>query len=175
MISAVGSAKHLGLASRGSWPAVRRLVESSGIFLTGMIEVLDNRRRLQYVEATLRVVVYGFMSKKQTVAKTLSDNDLYLQHPSLSECDRRVPYFNPQYLLLPGGSMPALEDLKISGPGGVARGGADTLTEVEKSRLLQIFESAQGPDATSGVCVSPRLRSVPKACVVALQSLQRWI
>lgn len=164
-ISTVDSGKHLGLASRNSWPAVRRLVEASGVVLTGTIKVLDNRHRLQYMQANLRVVIYGFMSEKQAVAKILSDNDLYLQHPSLSECDRRVPYFNPQYLLRPGGSMPALEDLKISGPGGSTHGGVDALTEVEKGHLLQIFESAHGPDTTSGICASPRLRSVLKEYV----------
>lgn len=68
--------------------------------------------------------------------------------------------------------MPALEDLKISGPGGSTRGEVDALTEAEKGRLLQIFESAHGPDTISGICVSPRLRSVLKEYVCPYTALK---
>lgn len=134
--------------------------------LTANLVVPDIRQR-KYIQATLRIVIYGLMSKKHVVAKTLPDGDLYLQHPSLSECDTRVPYFNPQYFLRPGSPMPKLENLVISNRGRSARGANDSLAEIERSRLLQVFESAYDPDATFGVRPSSRLQSDLKEYVVS--------
>ncbi len=128
--------------------------------------VPENHRELQYIQASLRIVLYGFMSEKQLVAKTLSDGDLYLQHPSPDECDRRVPYFNPQYLLRPGRSMPELESLNTPSPGRLSGNGRQGfLTEVEKSRLLQVFESAHDPNAKFNIRPSLRLQSALKEYV----------
>lgn len=161
-ILALDSGIQIGSGSLACSLAVCRLREKAKVVLTASVVVPAPRRQSQYIRATLRIVVFGFMSEEQAVAKTLSDGDLYLQHPSLSECDCQVPYFNPQYLLRPGGSMPKLEDLTISGRRRPVSGAHDTLSEVEKTQLLQIFESAHDPDATFGVRPSPRLQSVLK-------------
>ena len=122
-----------------------------------------NRINLQYVRATLRVVVYGSLSDADTVAWILSDDSLHLQHPSPDEYTGRVPYFNPQYLLRPGGSMPDLESLNIPSPARLSGTGLQaSLTEDERSRLLQVFESAHDPDATFGIRPSKRLQSTLK-------------
>lgn len=166
-ILTLDSRNHVGLACSTSSPTICQLVGRTRVVLTATLVVPDDSRRSQYVRATLRIVLYGFMSEKRTVAKTLSDGDLYLQHPSLSECDGRVPYFNPQYLLRPGGSMPKLEHLMISSQSKSDRVAGDWLAEVEKSRLLQIFESAHDPDATFGIRPSLRLQSVLKEYVAS--------
>lgn len=122
-----------------------------------------NRINLQYVRATLRVVVYGSLSDADTVARILSDDSLHLQHPSPDEYTGRVPYFNPQYLLRPGGSMPDLESLNIPSPARLSGTGLQaSLTEDERSRLLLVFESAHDPDATCGIRPSNRLQSTLK-------------
>ncbi|KAK1765266.1 SNF2 family N-terminal domain-containing protein [Phialemonium atrogriseum] len=155
----LGSGNHIGWASSTSSRVISQLAKKTKVVLTATLVVPDNRRQSQYIQATLRIIVYGFMSEKRAVAKILSDGDLYLQHPSLSECNGRVPYFNPQYLLRPGGSMPKLENLVISSQGRSGRGPSDFLAEIEKSRLLQVFESAHDPDATFRIRPSLRLQS----------------
>jgi len=139
-----------------------QLQERAKVSFTATVMVNETRRPMQYGRATLRLIVFGFMLEKQVVAKVLSDGDLYLQHPSLSECGSRVPYFNPQYLVRPGGSMPKLESLTITRRTRSAAGTRDALTEIERNRMLQIFESAHDPDATFGICPSSRLQTVLK-------------
>ena len=159
------SMAQIGSASLSMSPVIVYLQERAKVSFTATIIAPENGRQRQYVRATLRLIVFGFRSEGQTVAKTLSDGDLYLQHPSISECGSQVPYFNPQYFVRPGGSMPKLENLAIPSrrPGGGTR---DALTEVEKNRMLQIFESAQDPGAAFGVRPSLRLQTVLKEFVV---------
>ncbi|KAK0617623.1 SNF2 family N-terminal domain-containing protein [Immersiella caudata] len=139
-----------------------QLKERARVSFTAAVSVAESGRSWQYVRATLRLVVFGFMAEKSTVAKVLSDGDLYLQHPSLSECGSRVPYFNPHYLVRPGGSMPRLENLAITDPTRPTSGPRGALTEIEKNMMLQIFESAHDPDAVFGVRPSSRLQTVLK-------------
>jgi hypothetical protein len=139
-----------------------QLEERARVSFTAAVSVAETHQSLQYVRATLRLVVFGFMTEEQTVAKVLSDGDLYLQHPSLSECGSRVPYFNPHYLVRPGGSMPRLENLAITDPSRPTSGPRSALTEIEKNMMLEIFESAHDPDAVFGVRPSSRLQTVLK-------------
>jgi hypothetical protein len=162
----VESGTQIGSASMSMSSVLFHLQERAKVSFTATIILPETRRQSQYVRATLRLIVFGFMSEKQTVAKTLSDGDLYLQHPSLSECGSQVPYFNPQYLVRPEGSMPKLEDLVITSRSRSGGGTRDALTEVEKNQMLQIFESAQDPDAAFGVRPSSRLRTALKEFVV---------
>jgi len=155
----------LGTASSRESLAICRIATRNRLTLRGTLVVPAARRQRQYLRATLRLVLYGHISDEEAVGKALSDNDLYLQHPSLTECDGRVPYFNPQYLLRPGASMPELENLMISGQEKSRRQAGDPLDEVERSRLLQIFESAHDPNATFGIHQSSRLQSTLKECV----------
>lgn len=161
------SVNHLGTAISKEAMAICALAKKHSLVLSATLVIPDARRRTQYIQATLRLVVYGHISEKQVVAKDLSDNGLYLQHPSLSECDSRVPYFNPQYLLRPGASMPELESLPISSQSRERSYHmlGDSLDEVEKSRLLQIFESAHDPDVAFGIHQSSRLQSTLKEYV----------
>lgn len=155
----------IGSAMSTCCSSIRRLQEKITIRLTANIALSETRRPSQYPRATLRIIIYGSMRDKDFVAKFLSDNDVYLQHPFISECDPGIPYFNPQYFVCPGGSMPALEQLSISRRGGRPGGDTrkhDSLTEVEQGRLLQIFETAHDPDARFSIRPSSRLQSVLK-------------
>ncbi len=165
-ISALDLEKRIGSTSLHSSAVILQLRARARIVLTATVVVPENHRELLYIQASLRIVLYGFMSEKQVVAKILSDGDLYLQHPSQDECDRRVPYFNPQYLLRPGKSMPELESLNIPSPGRLSGNGRQGfLTEAEKRRLLQVFESAYDPNVRFGTRPSLRLKSALKEYV----------
>jgi len=115
----------------------------------------------------LRVVVYGFMSEKDTVADILAESDLFLQYPEHSEYDSRVKYVNPMYLLPPGKEMPSTGRLMAAGllPGKLDE---EPLGEVDRSRVLRIFDEASGPAAKAAVAFkqSTRIKSKLKEYVL---------
>jgi len=90
----------------------------------------------------------------------LAGSGLFLQRPEESEYDQRVKYHNPMYLLPPGQDMP-----RIAGP--LAGGtrfepiGEERLGEVETSRILRIFDHADGRGAEM-IEQSARLKSTLK-------------
>lgn len=166
-INTLDSGQHMGSVSSEYSAAIYQLRGKAKVVLTATVLFPHNRsRHLQYIRATLRVVLYGSLSEKDTVAKILSDGNLHLQHPSADEYNGRVPYFNPQYLLRPEASMPDLKTLRVPSPARLFGTGAQTsLTENERSRLLQIFESAHDPDASCKIRPSKRLQSTLKEYV----------
>jgi hypothetical protein len=107
---------------------------------------------------SVRIVVYGVKSEGNPVGLLLSDAGLYLQHPSTTELYRHVNYWNPHYLLRPGSQMPKLEDLSIS-PNVSDANTTESMDEAHKSRFMQIFNSANGPNSSLNPTPSPRLRS----------------
>jgi len=113
-----------------------------------------------YSQRGIRIVVYGFNSEKDGVAEFLSKGSLFLQHPSVSECDARVPYDNPQYWLRPGATMPKLEDLAISTETAGGISASMVLQEAEKDQLLLLFESTvTREDGRASIQPSPRIVS----------------
>jgi hypothetical protein len=109
----------------------------------------------------IRIVVYGMEEQKYAVGNALSDADLFFQHPSATECPGYLKYCNPHYLLRPDSDMPKLEDLSlmsnVRSPAQV-----DEVDEVNRARLLRIFDFAEpdGSKASVTVDASPRLKSV---------------
>lgn len=169
------SDKYAGLLSL---PALSRLLEEFTVKLTATLIApqsrpssqssnKDNHKVSKFTshECTVRIIVYGVLREKDAVANSLSEAGLYLQHPSPAECDRQVPYFNPQYLLRPGAQMPRLEELPLSAnvKNSAMSSDSSLLDEANKSRLMQIFNnSANGVGASFQVEPSPRLRSTLK-------------
>jgi SWI/SNF-related matrix-associated actin-dependent regulator of chromatin subfamily A3 len=112
--------------------------------------------------ASLRIVVYGFLQQRFTVADILADGNLYLQHPGETEFDRAVKYMNPQYLLPPGEDMPQVEKLSIytcCAGRGVRHGPLRaTLGEHDKNQIFKIFDTAYDSEGVMAtIDPSPRL------------------
>ncbi|KAK8102139.1 hypothetical protein PG984_015285 [Apiospora sp. TS-2023a] len=107
----------------------------------------------------LRVVVEGSRKDGKDVGRLLSEADLFLQHPSASERDPAIEYFNPQFLICPGESMPTLEDLAIDDGEQELR--SKQLDDMTKARLLRMFDDANVTVGNAGfdVAPSPRLRT----------------
>jgi len=108
-------------------------------------------------------VIYGLKANISIVGNALSEAGLYLQHPSISECDRAVEYFNPHYLVRPGDEMPSLSELSISSDGDPVKT-FDILDEVGRSRLVQLFDSANADSRgiVSQIKPSSRLKTTLK-------------
>lgn len=109
-------------------------------------------------ECPVQIIVYGLASERVAVGFLLSGAGLYLQHPSPCEYDRNVQYINPHYLLRPGSHMPELEQLSINSDSG-AQKPSESLDEVNKSRVIRIFDLANEVGVSLTVEPSHRLRS----------------
>lgn len=86
-----------------------------------------------------RIVLAGLQPDRFRVGKLLSDSHLFLQHPYVEECGE-LEYCNPHYLVRPGASMPKLQ--AAVGFASASTKPLGSLTELNKSRVLRIFDSA---------------------------------
>lgn len=118
----------------------------------------------------LRIIVYGFLSAKNTIKTILDKNDLFLQRPEDFEYDRRVRYLNPMYFTRPGEEYPRL--LNRSGmPSQTPTAmtfDEEALGEAQRSRVLKIFDEAStlGEDTSVGLKQSSRIISTLKGSVI---------
>ena len=163
-----------------------RLVRECSVNLVGTVGTQIGRRsdsmsisdgsarRIRF--RTLRLIVHGLLSEKDIVADILDEGNLFLQRPDEFEYDRRVRYFNPMYLLRPGEDMPRIGvSSTVVGRGNtVASIDEAHLDEVDRSRVLKIFDQASGAGvkALSEVKQSSRIISTLKECVVQLYTLR---
>lgn len=108
---------------------------------------------------TARVVIYGKTDDKTLIADLLADSGLFLQHPIASEIESDVPYFNPHFLVRPGGEMPRLADLAISDTALKANTRGTELDEVAQGRIWRIFDMGQEILFSSSIEQSPRLKT----------------
>ncbi|KAI1640419.1 hypothetical protein F4809DRAFT_590021 [Biscogniauxia mediterranea] len=150
-------------------PALCDLLESYTIKLRGHLATAKPEKLLpgagrgkakpnRVPEYSLRIAVYGLFVEKNAVCKFLSDSELYLQHPSGTECDLSVDYFNPHYLVRPGGEMPRLEELSLDEHGEQAEP-TRTLDDTTKGRLLRMFDQADGGEVEVDANPSSRLQT----------------
>ncbi|KAI1420543.1 hypothetical protein F5Y12DRAFT_788176 [Xylaria sp. FL1777] len=109
-------------------------------------------------EYSLRIVVFGSSTDITAVGRFLSTADLYLQHPMRTECELGTDYFNPHYLVRAGGEMPKIEELSLLSDGEKVKPAA-ILDDVAKSRILRMFDHADGIEINLDVKPSPRLRA----------------
>jgi hypothetical protein len=103
------------------------------------------------------IVIYGVLTEKNAVGNLLSEGGLFLQHPN--EYDTRVDYVNPQYLVRPGSRMPKIDVGAFPAGSRSTSSSKEVLDDTSKSQLLQVFNSANGPNWFSEVKSSPRLRT----------------
>lgn len=152
-------------------PVLCRLQEECTIEYTANMVALGSRKDEKPVkrkatatiaahDCSIRIAVYGLKSQQSHVSQLLSDADLCLQHSSAGELYRQVDYWNPHYLLRPGSQMPKLELLSISLDGNSQTTGS--LDETDKSRFMQIFNSATGPSSPLKPMLNPPLKSTLK-------------
>ena len=124
-------------------------------------KVKNTKPRFASHECSVRIVIHGLESEKDAVGELLSHASLYLQQPSATERGTDAEYCNPHYLVRPACQLPALEDLAISSDTRTKEA-SETLDEVEKSRLLRLFDSTDDFGIAAQVIASPRLRSTLK-------------
>ena len=151
-------------------PAMRKLLDECDIQLSATLTMSppasvtapkNNTKQPDPQECVVRIILYGRRQDRFTVGNLLSDADLYLQQPSAIECSNDVEYWNPHYLVRPGCRMPELDQLSISTPQSTTPP-AEVLSEVNKSRLMRIFDLANDEGISSEVKPSNRLRSTLK-------------
>lgn len=147
--------------------AVPRLINEHSVTLTAYLAAPIGRRFVSCLSnlqvRTLRVVVYGFSSSREAVKTILDQEDRFLQRPEDYEYDQRVRYLNPMYFTRPGEDTPRIAHRRtaVSLRENSAASSGDALDEVQKSRVLKIFDEATHCKASnaSGVKQSPRIIS----------------
>ncbi|KAI0812102.1 SNF2 family N-terminal domain-containing protein [Xylaria sp. FL0064] len=107
---------------------------------------------------SLRIVVFGSREDKVSIGDFLSSSDIYLQHPLRTECSPGIKYFNPHYLVRAGGEMPKIEELSLTSDVEEADS-VRMIDEVSRSRILRIFDHADGLEINWDVRPSPRLQT----------------
>ncbi|KAF8538868.1 SNF2 family N-terminal domain-containing protein [Trichophaea hybrida] len=103
---------------------------------------------------TVYILVYGFRKDLEEIGDFLSQNELFLQHPSFF--DPAVHYDNPHYLLSPGKEIeiPDQAHLGSQGQAGERKSTSNVVNEIS-----DIFETAGGPTHYSEVRVSAHLKT----------------
>jgi SWI/SNF-related matrix-associated actin-dependent regulator of chromatin subfamily A3 len=121
--------------------AMGQLSEQFMVVYHSFILPQDNSKKEPPGKYKLQTIIYGLGKDADAVGALLSTYDLFLQHPR--DSDPAKLYSNPHYLSRPGRNM----DI----PQYTTTAGIDTcpddsvLDEVGHARILQIFDSAQGP------------------------------
>ena len=110
-------------------------------------------------DCSIRVILYDLTKKKDAIESLLSNAELYLQHPTPTEYDRRVEYVNPHYLLRPGSRMPELEYSPTNSDSGAHQKQGEPLDQLHKNRVMHIFDLANETGSLATVEASSRLRS----------------
>ncbi|KAF4628635.1 hypothetical protein G7Y89_g9521 [Cudoniella acicularis] len=157
-------AKHVGIIVA---PELSEVTQGFRVTLTATLapaELQCGKERdksTTYARRPVWVLVYGFSSEQDEIAKALSQGHLYLQDPFSDQIDARVPYKNPQYLLRPGSSMPEITGLALSENKGSQKT-TDILSETEKSQILQMFQTETKTFDITGLQQSPRIRTALK-------------
>lgn len=103
------------------------------------------------------IVVYAHQDDSELVGDTLSQSDIFLQHPQHKE-DLAL-YKNPQYLIRPGEEYPDIDCIDID-PSSSSTEPFNERGTLSENRLDSIFESAQGPETYSIVEASPRVKTL---------------
>ncbi|KAF5228148.1 hypothetical protein FANTH_14579 [Fusarium anthophilum] len=111
--------------------------------------------------ASFRVIILSHFEEAAEIGSILSQNDLFLQHPSPREIELfelEMEYFNPHYLVTPGSRMPQLEDLAIEYNDSILTASL-ALDEQKKGQLIGIFDTAADLSIRPTTQPSPRLQT----------------
>ncbi|KAJ3497109.1 hypothetical protein NLG97_g2147 [Lecanicillium saksenae] len=92
-----------------------RLIREYPVTLKGQLLALDPQEAKKQAQIwrnggalwyprRLRLGIYGHQRDKHAIAKLLSDHGIFLQTPAADEYDTSVKFWNPQYLVRPGGA-----------------------------------------------------------------------
>ena len=158
----------LGLLDYDTGKAVNRLLSQYSVRLVSFI---PNDRRTdkhgftrtdQSPTHQVHAIIYGISEELGAIGCMLSDEGIFLQHPTFIEC--YTAYENPHYLRRPG------TDIEI--PAALGSNSHAKNVNLTTDKLEQLFESAQGPQTFSEVRVSPRLRSALKRYVAVRVALR---
>ncbi|KAG5793440.1 hypothetical protein H9Q69_007517 [Fusarium xylarioides] len=106
--------------------------------------------------ASLRVVILSHIDEATEIGTLLSNNELFLQHPSprdIEYFELEMEYFNPQFLL-----MPQLEDLAIEYNDSTSNASL-ALDDQKKGQLIGIFDTAADLSIRPKTEPSPRLQT----------------
>ncbi|MCJ1311344.1 hypothetical protein MMC25_005015 [Agyrium rufum] len=108
-------------------------------------------------EYKVQIVVHGIGDDGPAIGAMLSNAEVFLQHPTATQCARSTNYTNPHYLIRPGSRMPDLTTLQITSNFDESEHGP-SLDEVNKARLLRVFDCADIAPINLSTSIKPSRR-----------------
>jgi len=139
-----------GLIAQNHFDPLRNLITETTVTLSATLKSTT----------ALEVLIYGCRAKAAEIGEMLLDHDCFLQQPD--SFDDSMTYFNPQCLTRADDddSMPTWEP---------DQAGLDTplanLSAVQKSKVVELLDSASGPAVFRDVQISEMLQT----------SLKQWV
>lgn len=137
-----------------------RSKEYIGYLRTGASQVivtLSSRYKTRFTvtlqsSERLSVIIYGYRYDSDSLGEFLADHDYFLQQPY--DFDSSTIYYNPQYLVRPGYEFEASWDNRL--PDSIH---LSSLSQIAKSKVSQILDSATGPTSFSEAQISHKLKT----------------
>lgn len=131
-----------------------------------------SRKEANPIQSKLQVIIYGLEEDGETIGCLLSANGLYLQHPRRHNLSKK--YSNPHYLARPGRENHLLAYTATEGYLNSPRD-IPVLDEVDKGRILQVFDCVQGHETVSELQLSSSLKTELKSYVIlSFLNVQSW-
>lgn len=152
------SSKYAGLLTR---PSLTNMAHGYEVKLEAMLTPLQPGKTKSQAarvssECPIHITIYCKMNDAVKIGNLLSDDGLFLQHPSARECGTQFKYHNPHYFVRPGSMMPRLEDLSLFSDD-KTKEQLESLDEASKGRIIRIFDAAH--DISSDVpAIEPSAR-----------------
>jgi hypothetical protein len=141
----------------------KHVVDFAAFISVHVTSTPKSRKEADPVQSKLHIVIYGLEEDGETIGCLLSTNGLYLQHPRRYDLSKK--YSNPHYLARPGRENHLLAYTALEGYLNFPPD-APVLDEVDKGRILQVFDCAQGPETFSELQLSSSLKTELKSYVI---------
>ncbi|KAF4502251.1 helicase-like transcription factor [Fusarium agapanthi] len=135
-----GSIIKLSIADTGAYAGILKALFPPGLLHRPSMKL----NAVLTAPASLRVIILSHIDEAAEIGTILSNNDLFLQHPSprdIEYFELEVEYFNPHYLVIPGSCMPQLEDHAIEYKDSTSSASL-ALDDQKKGQLIGIFDTA---------------------------------
>jgi hypothetical protein len=157
------SLKYGGLLGRNTLcsKTLKKLYHQHGASFEGYL-LPKNTKSRGIAAYDLYVIVYGMQSQSDCFSKLLDSAGLFLQHPHFQ--DLSAPYWNPHFLRNPNSQKDFGEEISSAFSNTVPPKASKMLDDSDphKNQLLEVIDSAQGPESFLSATSSPRLRTVLK-------------
>ncbi|RKL25829.1 hypothetical protein BFJ72_g13947 [Fusarium proliferatum] len=153
--------KYGGLLGRNTTcsETIKKLYYQHGAIFEGYLLPSDTKNGIK-ATYDLYAIVYGMQSQSDNISELLDSARIFLQHPHFQ--DLSAPYQNPHYLCNPNSEKDLSSRIELSDAAPLEAAKILEDSDPLKNRLLNVMDSAHGPESFLPSLPSPRLKTVLK-------------